>query len=139
MCSNSPPARERAADGHCGDQLFLTRYFSWQPPQSFLPMAPNAALKLSRSFTLAMASLASVPNLASRALKSSIFSQIFGSAAVSPPVLELSGNSDGALVAASSKAVKILRAFSISHGASPLAIDAPPLAWTASAFTTPQG
>src|ERR1700744_1598802 len=101
MCSNSPPPRERAADGHCQNQLFLTRYFSWQPPQSFLPMAPNAGLKLSRAFTLAR-----------RALKSSMFSQIFGSAAVSPPVLELSGNSDGALVAASSKVAKTLRAFS---------------------------
>jgi hypothetical protein len=45
--------------------------------------------------------LASVPNLVSLALKSAFFSQIAGNAAVSPPVLELSGNSAGALAAES--------------------------------------
>ena len=59
-------------------QLFLRRYFSWQPPQSFLPISPNAALKESRSFTFASAALESLPNLASLALKSSMFFQISG-------------------------------------------------------------
>src|SRR5215831_17301794 len=57
-------------------QVFLRRYFSWQPPQSFLPIAPNAALKESRSFTFLSAALESLPNLASLVLKSSMFFQI---------------------------------------------------------------
>src|SRR5208282_4029588 len=32
---------DAGADYH---QLFFRRYFSWQPPQSFLPMLPKAAL-----------------------------------------------------------------------------------------------
>ena len=60
------------------DQLFFKRYFSWQPPQSFLPILPNAALKDSRSLTLELAAFASVPSLASLALKSSMFFQISG-------------------------------------------------------------
>src|ERR1700741_3929470 len=59
-------------------QPILTRYFSWQPPQSFLPMLPNVTLKDSRSFTLASAAFASLPSLARRALKSSILFQISG-------------------------------------------------------------
>ena len=59
-------------------QPFLTRYFSWQPPQSFLPMLPKAALKESKSFTLESAAFASLPSLASFALKSFMFFQISG-------------------------------------------------------------
>ena len=51
-----------------------------------------AALKLSRSFTVGSAALASDDSLASLASKSALFSQIAGSEAVSPPVLELSGH-----------------------------------------------
>ena len=60
------------------DQLVFNRYFSWQPPQSFLPILPNAALKESKSVTLVAAAFASVPSLASLALKSSMFFQISG-------------------------------------------------------------
>ena len=60
--------------------------------------------------------------LANRALESSIFSQIFGSAAVSPPVLEVSGNSDSIFAAASPNVVKTSFALSSSNGASPLII-----------------
>ena len=41
---------------------------------------------------MALAALASVLNFASLASKSALFSQIAGSAAVSPPVLEVSGH-----------------------------------------------
>src|ERR1700722_17587018 len=83
-------------------------------------MSPMAALKPSRSLTDASAALASSPNLANLALKSAIFSQILGSAAVSPPVFELSGNRAGILAAASSNVAKILWAAAKSNGASPL-------------------
>jgi hypothetical protein len=59
-------------------QPFFNRYFSWQPPQSFLPILPKAALKESKSFTLEAAAFASVHSLASLALKSSMFFQISG-------------------------------------------------------------
>jgi hypothetical protein len=59
-------------------QLFLRRYFSWQPPQSFLPISPNTALNESRSFTFVSAALESLPNLGSVVLKSSMFFQISG-------------------------------------------------------------
>jgi len=46
--------------------------------RSARPIFVNAALKESRSFMLAPAALESVPNFTSRALKSSMFSHIFG-------------------------------------------------------------
>src|SRR5262252_4793448 len=105
-------------------QPFLMRYFSWQAPQSFLPMLPNAALKESKSFTLEAADFASVPNLASLALKSSMFFQmsglaVYGSSAVGWSI-NFSANKAGALAAVSSKVAKILRALVRSNGASPL-------------------
>src|SRR5712671_4263518 len=106
------------------DQLFLARYGSWQPPQFFCTSG-NVALKLASSFTLAAASLASAPNLANLASTSAFFSQIAGSAAVSPPVLEFSGNSDGILAAASWYCAKIAFALARSNGSSPFTYLAP--------------
>src|SRR5262249_36942142 len=114
-----------AADG---GQLFFCRYFSWQPPQLSLSKGPQVDLKVSRSFTALSAAFESLPNLASRASKSALFSQIAGSAAVSPPVFELSGNSAGALAAESAKVAKMACALVRSNGASPLAMAAPALA-----------
>src|SRR4051794_5110798 len=74
-----------------GPQFFFARYVSWQPPQ-FLVTPVNAVLKLSASFTAEAAALASWPNFANLASKSALFVQIAGSAAVSPPLLEFSGN-----------------------------------------------
>src|SRR5438034_5841640 len=63
-------------------QLFFMRYVSWQPPQ-FLMTVPNAALNVSRSFTIACCARASVPSLTNLALKSGRFVHIPGRAAVS--------------------------------------------------------
>ena len=49
-------------------------------------------------------------------------SQIFGKAAVSPPVLELGGNKLGILAAASWKVANAFLALATSNGASPLTI-----------------
>src|SRR6266566_4348031 len=62
-------------------QDFFWRYFSWQPPQLSLRRGPQVALKVSTSFTALCAALESLPNLASRASKSALFSQIVGNAA----------------------------------------------------------
>src|SRR5262249_56969459 len=91
-----PPARPRFSN-----QLFLARKVSWQPPQFFCTVG-NTSLKLASSFTLAAAALASSPNFLNLASKSAFFSHTAGSAAVSPPVFELSGNRVGILLAASS-------------------------------------
>src|SRR5262249_10612981 len=113
-------------------QLCLRRYFSWQLPQSFLPMLPKAFLKDSRSVTLPLAAFASLPNLARRALKSSMFSQIFGLAVYGSSAvgwsIECSGNKAGAFAAVSSKVAKIFLTLARSNGASPLVISAPILA-----------
>src|ERR1043166_6561010 len=87
----SPGARVRPLVD--SGQDFFCRYFSWQPPQLSLSKGPQVDLKVSTSFTAPCAALESLPNFSNRALKSALFSQIAGSAAVSPPVLELSGNS----------------------------------------------
>ena len=52
-------------------------------------------MKLASSLVVAIASATSLLNFANRALKSALFSQIAGSAAVPPPVLLSSGNSSG--------------------------------------------
>src|ERR1700730_7494526 len=111
-----------------GRQDFFCRYFSWQAPQLFLSRPPQVALKVSRSFTAPCAAFDSAPNFPKPAAKSALFSQIAGSAAVSPPVLELSGNNAGAFPAASAKVAKIACALVRSNGASPLARSVPTLA-----------
>src|SRR5262249_9625826 len=63
-----------------------------------------------------------LPSLTNLALKSAMSSQIFGAAAVSPPVLELSGKRFGIFAAASSKVANAFFAASASKGVSPLTI-----------------
>src|ERR1700739_1298058 len=80
------PAALMILPGLKSRQLFFARYFSWQPPQLSLANAPQVAFNESRSLTLPSASFAAEPNFANRASKSALFSQIAGSAGVSPPV-----------------------------------------------------
>src|SRR3979411_3326812 len=63
--------------------------------------------------------------MANLAPTSAFFSQTAGSAAVSPPVLEFSGNSDGILAAASWYCAKIAFALARSNGSSPFTYLAP--------------
>ena len=107
--ANAPAIRERrSVVRQEGYQLFFKRYFSCQPPQSFLQMLPNAALKEFKSFTQESAAFASLPSLASLALKSSMFFQISGLAVYGSSVVASSRNKAGALTAVTSNVAKIL-------------------------------
>src|SRR4029077_17882259 len=80
------------------------------------------------------AALASAASLASLALKSALFSQIGGKAAVSPPVLELSGKSAGAFSPASMKATNTFFASARSNGRLPSSISVATRFWSPFVF-----
>src|SRR5262249_7138437 len=86
------------------------------------------------SLVASPAALASVANLASRAVKSALFSQIAGNAAVSPPVLEVSGKSAGALSPASAKVANTFFAAARSKGCLASSMSVATLLWSPFAF-----
>src|SRR6516164_8147417 len=81
-----------------------------------------------------MAALESLANLASLAVKSALFSQIAGNAAVSPPVLELSGKSAGAFSPASAKVASTFLASSRLKGRLASSMSVAILLWSPLAF-----
>src|SRR5262249_34415906 len=104
-----------------------------QPPQ-FLRTSVIWILKLSKSVVAATAALASLANLASLAVKSALFSQIAGNAAVSPPLLELSGKSAGAFSPASAKVANTFFAASRLKGCLASSMSVATLLWSPLAF-----
>src|SRR5439155_18528029 len=82
----------------------------------------------------APAALASLANLASLAVKSALSSQIVGNAAVSPPVLELSGKSTGAFSPASAKVANTFFAASRLKGCLASSMSVATLLWSPFAF-----
>src|SRR5215831_6838467 len=81
-----------------------------------------------------MADFESLANLASLAVKSALFSQIAGNAAVSPPVLEVSGKSAGALSPASAKVANTFFAAARSKGCLASSMSVATLLWSPLAF-----